>query len=474
MDQDDVAAMDVHFADIRVGMVFVPSTPFCWYKPIMKMSMDEECFSKLGWDVLQGAGADLTIAGVLAGFLISAAAALLVRYDRSDPDTIALFASGVPALTLSSYLFSLLTGTRLPQDYDPNLCGQIWSQWISAFTTLLMGGSVLLCGLGWALVSYGDDLAVKLIEKNSSMRRIADSRGFFIGLNGWLSLGATTATTCWLIAANVVYLKTTTWKLAYLQLHGWRWLPAAFHVKWYAMFFVFLFGVYVMARSAYLVIWRTTTARRTNVDSCTRYVPGADNEAAASLGARDDEFAKRVARELCVAAAIALGTLLAYYLTNQTVGESFSVRTTLYTVGVVVFAYIIGRLAYRLIARVVLRPVLVPRGSQATTNRYSQADAMIRNTPSTETPEDAIRIKYSLRRLSQISYHVVCFAVLGTIFAAALTQGPLWTNWRTGLSLFIGGLYPASILLGLSYSVPAAPGTRLPEWKTWRGSRLLP
>ena len=125
----------------------------------MKPTMEKECFSNVGWDVLQGAGADLTIAGVLAGFLISAVAALLVRYDRTDPDTIALFASGVPALTLSSYLFSLLTGTKLPEDYDPEVCGQIWSQWLSAFTTLLIGGSVLLCGLGWALVSYGDNLA---------------------------------------------------------------------------------------------------------------------------------------------------------------------------------------------------------------------------------------------------------------------------------------------------------------------------
>lgn len=62
----------------------------------------EPCLGNAGWNVLEGAPADSTLAGVLAGFLIAAAVALLVQwYDRSDPDTIALFASGVPALTLA-------------------------------------------------------------------------------------------------------------------------------------------------------------------------------------------------------------------------------------------------------------------------------------------------------------------------------------------------------------------------------------
>jgi hypothetical protein len=441
---------------------------------IVKPVMTEECFSNLGWDVLQDAGADLTIAGLLAGFLISAAAALLVRYERSDSDTIALFASGVPALILSCWLFSSLTGAKLPVDYDPGLCGQIWSQWLSAYTTLLIGGAVLLCGLGWSLVSYGDDLAVKLIGKNSSMERIADRRGLFIGLSGWLALGATTATTCWLIAANVVYLKSTSWGRAHFQLPEWGWLPSVFHVKWYAIFFVYIFGLYVVMRSTYLVIWRTRTARRVNIDSCSKYAPGAEYKSPTALGARDDQLPKRVIREICVAVTIALGTLLAGFLTNKAVEEKFSFSTTVDPVYIVLGAYIIARLAYRAIVHSFPQPIVRTLEGHTGSNEYTQADANILATPSTEIPEDSIRIKYSLRRLSQISYHVVAFAMLSTFFALALTQGPLWNNWRISLSLFIGGIYPATILLGLSYSVPAAPGTPLPEWKTWRGSRLLP
>ena len=429
----------------------------------------EPCLGNAGWNVLEGAPADSTLAGVLAGFLIAAAVALLVQwYDRSDPDTIALFASGVPALTLSSYLFTVLSGTRP----DPMVCNQMWSQWLPALAMLLIGGSVLLCGLGWALVSYADNLAVKLIEKNRPMRKVEENRRFFISLSGWLSLGATTATTCWLIAANVVYLKGTTGRHV-----GDKTIYPFFeflNVKWYTMFFVFLFGLYVMVRSAFLVIWRTSTARRENVDSCIRYAPGVYDESSTPLDARDNKLAERVAKEICIAVVIALGALLADYLTSQAVGERFSGTTTRCIVSVVVAAYVSARLAYYGIVRTVRQFVGPTLRGQTTTDRYAKADAMIRHTPSTERPEDAIRIKYSLRRLSATSYHVVLFTILATVFAAALTQGPLWPNWRIGLSLFVGGLYPAGILLGLSYAVPAGPVTKLPEWKTWRGLRVLP
>jgi hypothetical protein len=429
----------------------------------------EPCLGNAGWSVLEGAPADSTLAGVLAGFLIAAAVALLLQwYDRSDPDTVALFASGVPALTLSSYLFTVLSGTQP----DPTVCDQMWSQWLPALAMILIGGAVLLCGLGWALVSYGDNLAVKLIEKNRPMRKVEESRRFFISLSGWLSLGGTTATTCWLIAANVVYLKGTSGRQV-----GDKTVYPFFeflNVKWSIMFFVFLFGLYVMVRSAYLVIWRTFTARRENITSCTRYVPGVYDEPSTPLDARANKLGERVAKEICIAVVIGLGALLANYLTNQAVGERFSGTTTRCIVGIVLVAYAIARLAYYAVVRMVRQFFGSTLRGQSMAERYAEADAMIRRTPSTEIPEDAIRIKYSLRRLSATSYHVVFFAILATSFAAALTQGPLWTNWRTGLSLFVGGLYPAAILLGLSYAVPAGPATKLPEWKTWPGLRLLP
>jgi hypothetical protein len=429
------------------------------------MMAAERCLGNAGWNVLEGAPADSTLAGVLAGFLIAAAVALLAQwYDRSDPDTIALFASGVPALTLSSYLFTVLSGTQPATA----VCGQIWSQWLPALAMLLIGGAVFLCGLGWSLVSYADNLAVKMIEKNRPMKRVEENRRFFIGLSGWLSLGATTATTCWLIAANVVYLKGTTGRRV-----GDKTIYPFFEfldIKWYTMFFVFLFGLYVVVRSAYLVTRRTLSARRENVASCIRYVPGVYEESRTPLDIKEDRLTERVANKICIGVVIAFGTLLADYLTDQAVDERFSGTTACRIIGVVVVAYAIARLAYYLIVR-----LFGPRlREQRPTESFAEADIMIRRTPSTESPEDAIRIKYSLRRLSEASYHVVFFAILGTVFAAALTQGALWPNWTMGLSLFVGGIYPAAILLGLSYAVPAGPATQLPEWKTWRGWRLLP
>jgi hypothetical protein len=140
---------------------------------------------------------------------------------------------------------------------------------------------------------------------------------------------------------------------------------------------------------------------------------------------------------------------------------------------VVVVAYIIARLAYCVIVHVVQKCSRSMRGGQATTKGYAKAGPKIHIAPSVEKLEDAFQ--YSAGRLITTSYNIVFFAILGTVFCAALSQENLWiTGWRTNLALLVGGLYPAAILLGLSYSVPAAEGISLPEWKTWHGLRLLP
>jgi hypothetical protein len=440
---------------------------------------DDPCSANVGWSIMAGAGADSTLAGVLAGFLIVAATALLAQWnDRSDPDTFALFASGVPALTLSSYLFTVLAGSQPVSGY----CSQMWGQWLPAFALLLIGAAVLLCGLGWALVSYSDNLAVKLLELNRPMKRVMETRRFFISLSGCLSLGGTTAMTCWLIAASIVYLKATTARKSW-------WGPyypsiEFLHIKWYEMFFVFLFGLYVVVRSAYLVISRTLAARRENVASCIRYTPldttlvnvashtgptRAVLESRTPLDVRKYKRAKCVGHEICTAGAIVVFTLLAHFLTRQAVHEKYSLKTTCVVIGVLFGGYIIVRLAYRGVVSL-FGPALPERTAD---ERFADSDARVQKTRSMEKPEDAIRIKYSVRRLSATSYHVVLFAIAGTLTAAGLTQGSFWPG-MTGVSLLVAGLYPACILLGLSYAVPAAPATKLPEWKTWRGWRLLP
>jgi hypothetical protein len=139
--------------------------------------------------------------------------------------------------------------------------------------------------------------------------------------------------------------------------------------------------------------------------------------------------------------------------------------------------YIFSRLAYygvvRFWAHAPANQTDPARSDKTADERFAVADAKVQRTRSLERPEDAIRIKYSVRRLGATSYHVVIFAIVGTLFAAGLTQGSFWPGMTT-LSLLLGGFYPALMFLGLSYAVPAGPTTKLPTWKTRRGWRLLP
>jgi hypothetical protein len=462
---------------------------------------NDPCADKAFWSVLNSAVPDLTLAGVLAGFLIAVVAALVGQwYDRASPRMIALFASGVPALMLSGYLFTISSGAKPPEEpkvvaeltgqptgepkflvvstpsnppKDPNVityCNQVWSQWLPAFAALLIGGSVLLCGLGWALVIYGDHLADRLKGENLPAGTIEDYHRFFIGLSALLSLAATIGMAGLLIAANVTYLTATTHPknttdpnttLAFFEFpHG---------VYWYAMFFVFLFGVYVVAGSAYLVFSRTTSF------AWGEHVPGVHTKSSARRGAWGNKRVRRVAREIGIVLVIVFGAFFAGWLTKGVLGVKFSGHTVNY-VEVVAAAYAIGRLAYCGIVHVRQYSRSMREG-RATTKGYAEADAKIPVAPSTEKPEDAIQLKYSSGRLRATTYHVVFFAVLGAVFTVVVTNGYLWNSlgsWQTGLALFIGGFYPACILLGLSHSVPADPSVGLPKWKTLPVLRFLP
>jgi hypothetical protein len=461
---------------------------------------NDPCVENARWSVLNAAVPDLTLAGVLAGFLIAVVAALVVQwYDRASPRMIALFASGVPALMISSYLFTIesgaeppnksrvvagLTGPTLTREpkflvvtppFDPPkdsskivtlYCNQEWSQWLPAFAALLIGGSVLLCGLGWALVIYSDHLADRLKKENLPAGTIEDYRRFFIRLSALLSLGATIGMAGLLIAADVAYLTATTrpnnttdrnMTLAFIEYpHG---------VYWYAIFFVFLFGVYVVAGSAYVVFSRTTSF------AWGEHVPGVHTKSSARRGARANKWVRCVAREIGIVLVIVIGALLAGCLTKAVLGNNFSGHPIKYVV-LVAAVYAIGRLAYFGIVHVPQYSRSMREG-RATAKRYVKADAKIPVAPSTVKPEG----NYSSGSLRATSYHVVSFAVLGAVFTMVVTNAPLWASlgsWQTGLALFIGGLYPACILLGLSYSVPADPSVELPKWKTLPVLRFLP
>ena len=455
---------------------------------------NDPCADNALWSVLNSTVPDLTLAGVLAGFLIAVVAALVVQwYDRVSPRMIALFASGVPTLTLSSYLFTISSGAKPPTQRkvvseiieqpggvpkfhiesppsnphaDPNdiitYCNQVWSQWLPAFAALLIGGSVLLCGLGWALVIYGDHLADRLKEKNLPTGAIEDYRRYFIFLSALLSLAATIGMTGLLIVANVAYLTgTADTTLIFFEFpHG---------VNWYAMYFVFLVGVYAIVASTYVVISRTTSF------AWGERASGVHTESSARRGALGNKRARRAAREIGIVLVLMSGALFAGYLTKGVLGDRKFSGDAISYVEVVTATYAIIRLACCGILQM-RQNSRSKREGHATTKGFAESDATIPFGPSTETPEDAIQLNYSSGMLRATTYHVVFFALLGAIFTVVVTNGYLWKtlgSWQTGLALFIGGLYPASILLGLSYSVPADPSVQLPNWKTLPVLRFL-
>jgi hypothetical protein len=402
----------------------------------------DPCAKSTSWSVFQSANSNLNLAGVLAGFLIAVVAALVVQwYDRASPRLIALFASGVPPLTLGSYLFTILAGANQSPDLKPfeHQCNQVWSQWLPAFAMLLIGGSVLLCGLGWALVIYSDNLAAKMAQQNFTAERIRENQRFFTNLSAWLSLGGTTGVAALLMVANVVYLKATV-------------NPTKPHVPVIgcAMFFVFLFGIYVMVRSLFLVVTHAISFREPDPD----VAPGA--RIAHLRRIVENERRICTAKELGIFVAVIAGAFAACKLTALS-DDRFPRGNTLGIVLAVAVLYLPVRyLGY------------------ATSLKSAGPTAKTRIAASITTPDQSVDLTHSGVRLAATSYNVILFSILGTIFSVALTQGPLWDTGRSGVTLFIGGVYPASILVGLSHSVAASSRIKLPGWKELPVLRLLP
>jgi hypothetical protein len=444
---------------------------------------NDPCAARTYWSTISAASADSTLAGLLAGLLVAAAAALLTQwYQRAAAPTIALFGSGVPALMLSTYLFTAIAGVEYPEKIDDktvdyltpgaqgfNLCSQLWSEWLIAIGLLWIGSAIFVCGLGWALVTYADNLAVKLCKINLPIKTVELRRGGLIRLNAWLSGAAITAAIAFYIVTSVLYLVA----IGQQNLYGEK-----FGVKWYLLFFVYLFGLYLIGRSSYVVIIRTRSAMRAHQKSCAAYAAGGppvatdDEGIKAGIGpvrppvakdprfVRRNEAAMRAAQEFVVVILVALGALLAVCMTS---GEAFGQRRQGIAVSpkiviyVVVF-YVIVRATYVLIAGIV-ELVSAKKDDTPTNSEAVQ--------PANAKSVERIRINYSYGMLRVTTYAVVLLAILGTIFVAALTMGPLHSVPRIIISLILGGLYPGVVLTWLSSSVPAARDVRRPKWEVW-------
>jgi hypothetical protein len=432
---------------------------------------NDPCAPPVLWSTISAASADSTFAGLLAGLLIAAAAALLVSwYQATAPPTIALFGSGVPVLTLSTYLFTVIGALRYPDpkniDYGTpggagdKLCSQLWSEWLLATGSLFIGSAVLVCGLGWALVSYADNLAVKLCERSDPMRTVERSRDYFIRLNAWLSAAVTTAATALLIVTSVIYVVAIGQQNMHFEMFG---------EKWYLLYFVYLFGLYLIGRAAYVVFNRTHSARRANKESCAAYAAGSPPEATDNEGADAwrKKLAMRAARELGFVACVAIAALAAIPMAsgaafNHSRGIAVSPHVVIY----LVVLYIIFRAIYILLPAGIIELVSANDDDPFTNNEATS--------PTDEKSTERIRIRYDFGRLSTTTYSVVFLAILGTFFVVVLTQGPLWTVPRIMISLFLGGFYPAIVLSGLSSSVPAAEDIRTPKWETIGWLKFIP
>ena len=173
----------------------------------------------------------------------------------------------------------------------------------------------------------------------------------------------------------------------------------------------------------------------------------------------------RAVQEFVVVMWVALGALLAVYLTSEYVEDRHWGTVSPKMVTYVVVLYIIVRAIYVVVMRIV--ELASAKKDDTPTNNEAVP-------PANAKPEERVRIKYDFGRLSTTTYSVVFLAILGTFFVAVLTQGPLWTVPRIIISLFLGGLYPAVVLAGLSSSVPAAEDVRMPKWETLPGLVFIP
>jgi hypothetical protein len=152
--------------------------------------------------------------------------------------TLALFASAVLILMLGSFLFSLMTGTQVPEDGDrQGICAIAWTQGAVATGMLAAGATALFGGLGWMLASH----AVNKMPNEDS--NAVGAFCFLADLGGWLTFAAAMTTTLMLSETSIDYLHFMFGRRPELWLTGLLVASAA------AVIVVDFFLVYVRAKA---------------------------------------------------------------------------------------------------------------------------------------------------------------------------------------------------------------------------------
>ncbi|BBY66528.1 hypothetical protein [Mycolicibacterium helvum] len=164
------------------------------------MNLDPSCSSDQ-WSMLTSAPSISQLAGVLGGFLITAIALLFDRRGRESIHTIALFSSAVLILMLDSYLFSIISGSVVPDDGDRRgVCAIAWTQGAVATGMLAAGTTALFGGLGWMLASHA--VSKSTVDDPEEIRAYC----FLADLGGWLTFASAMAMTLVLSETSIDYL----------------------------------------------------------------------------------------------------------------------------------------------------------------------------------------------------------------------------------------------------------------------------
>ncbi|MGE2689884.1 hypothetical protein [Mycolicibacterium pulveris] len=164
------------------------------------MNPDEFCTSDQ-WSVLSSAAANSQLAGVLGGFLITAIALLFDKNTREGVHTLALFSSAVLVLMLDSFLFSLITGTQVPDGNRRATCAIAWTQGAVSTGMLAAGAVALFGGLGWMLASHAVN---KVADQDPDDVR---AYCFMAELGGWLTFAAAMTATLIVSETSIDYLR---------------------------------------------------------------------------------------------------------------------------------------------------------------------------------------------------------------------------------------------------------------------------
>lgn len=343
---------------------------------------------------------------------------------------------------------------------------------------LAVGTAVLVCGLGWMLVSYSekleekvdgenDDLMnkvveaatkgkidIKMVDKRadevlSRARAVKARREFAVTLNGFLSAGIITMIASLLVSAIWIYLKATN---------------NAKPSNWWLVAIIMQCGAYVIIRSSCIAISRTQGAlaelrRGSSINLARRLRSRSRSKVEQPEILAMQKIATEVWLFLAVLALLTASILFFDSVFINRDSGQFLVPLRLLLV-IESVAFVLIRWTFLLV-----------KARRGTPSDAGESTDEPKEIPAEEIESEPALIKFSLGRLPETTYTVALLAVLGTLFAQLESQWALNPSVRLTFTLITAGLLPGGVLLGLAYSVAAPKSYRIPGYFTWKPFR---